>query len=192
MQKELCALLSRKLVGLPFVQVLAGMAQTVTREDPDENNEVKIQRRFPVATDHNLGTDGEYSPERILIPDSNRACIIYFEDYGITMASRGRNFAFTSSIRLVCWCNREKLVMGDPLTGHVVGRMQTGIIARLTGNPFNEGMFSRILVNVEKIPPQDAGIFGRYTYSETDRQYLRPPFDFFAIDFSVKFETPCS
>ena len=189
MQKELCNILKGKLITLPFADLVAGMAQTLTTTDQDETNSTTITKRIPVSYDvWNAGADC-FGREISLIPDSSRKSIIYFEDYGVTPATSTHGLqSFNASLRLVCWLNRSKLV-GDNYT-EIAGRCQSAIIGRLCHkNPENNGMFNRLKIDLSRIPPQDAAIFGRYTYNETDRQYLRPPFEFFAIDLLCNFQS---
>lgn len=188
MNKELATLLKSKLSALPFIDMLAGLVQTVTTEERDANGVAKIQKRFPVAYDTNDTRNCTVGPERMLIPDSSRRSIIYFEDFGssATNESRGQLRGMSSSIRLICWLNRAKLV-GDNYT-EISGRMMSMILDKLiTRNPENNGMFTKLIVKVARIPPQDPALFGRYTYSEVDRQYLRPPFEFFGIDLACTY-----
>ena len=188
MQKELASLLKTKLADLPFIDMLAGMVQTVTTEEQDEAGIAKIIKRFPVSYDTNIPVKDCFGgPERMLIPDSRRKSIIYFEDYGITQTEKKHTmFGYNSSLRLICWMNRALLV-GDMYT-EISGRCMAMIIEKLAGkNPENIGMFSQLRIDVARIPPQDPALFNRYTYSEPDRQYLRPPFEFFGIDFSSRF-----
>lgn len=187
MNKELSHILKEKLKTLPFVDVLAGMAQTLTMEDVSETGAVTVSR-FPVSYDHDvMECEGA---EISLLPDSSKKSIIYFEDFGISTTGRlhGQT-GYSSNVRLVAWINRAKLV-GDHYK-EISGRVMATIIDVLAGkNPQNIGMFTRLTIEVARIQPQDAGIFGKYTYKETDRQYLRPPFEFFAIDFIAKFYVP--
>jgi hypothetical protein len=188
MNKGLSIILRNKLAELPFVEVLAGMAQTVTTEDSNQETLVKITKRFPVC-DNVLGVDCE-GREISLTPNSARKSIIYFEDFGITVNGREHgNTNYISSLRLVCWMNRKNLV-GNAYTD-VAGHAMAMIVQKLTGgNPENIDIFTRLTVEIVRIPPQDAGLFGRYTYNEADRQYLRPPFEFFALDLSCKYNVP--
>lgn len=190
MNKELATVLRNKLASLPFVDVLAGLAQTVTTQDSNlENPEAAaVVKRFPVSYD-TLGVDCQ-GKEVGLMPDSSRKSIIYFEDFGIATTGRlhGQT-GYNSSLRLICWINRANLV-GDSYK-EISGRCMASIIDLLAGrNPENVGMFNRLTVDVVRIPQQDAGLFGRYTYNETDRQYLRPPFEFFGIDLTCKYYVP--
>lgn len=193
MNKELATVLRTKLAGLPFVDLLAGMAQTVSVSDPNQDDQAPavIQKRYPVTYDA-TGTTDCIGKEVQLMPDSNRKSIIYFEDYGITVTGRVHGkVGYNSSLRLICWLNRANLV-GDHYT-EVSGRCQATIIdTLLSQNPENVGMFTRLIVNVARIQPQDAGLFGKYTYDETVRQYLRPPFEFFGIDLSCTYQAQAS
>lgn len=185
MQKELANIIKGKLLTLPFGDLIAGLAQTLTISDTNDDG-ASFTKRMPISYD--VWNGGNCSGKEIaLIPDSSRKSIIYFEDYGVAAGTMTHGLqSFTSSLRLVCWLNRAKLV-GDAYT-EIAGRCQATIIAVLCHkNPQNIGMFQRLTINVQRIPPQDPALFGRYTYNETDRQYLRPPFEFFAIDLSVAF-----
>lgn len=188
MNKELSSLLKKKLLTLPFIDVLAGMVQTVTRDNMQEDDGIgKTTKRFPVSYDTNLLEECLGRPEKMLIPDSSRKSIIYFEDYGIVNTDKKHGlYGYNSSVRLICWMNRALLV-GD-VYAEISGRCMAMIIERLAGhNPENNGLFTELRVDVARIPPQDAALFGRYTYNEQDRQYLRPPYEFFGIDFSCRY-----
>lgn len=187
MNKELSTVLRDKLAALPFIDVLAGMAQTVTTQDSNLSNPeaAAVVKRFPVSYDV-LGVDCQ-GKEISLNPDSSRKSIIYFEDFGIVTTGRLHGqMGYNSSLRLICWINRSLLV--KDVYREISGNCMASIIDVIAGkNPENIGMFSRLTISVARIPQQDAALFGRYTYNETDRQYLRPPFEFFGIDFSCKY-----
>lgn len=187
MNKEIAHILKGKIKDLPFIDVIAGMAQTVTRDQPQDEGAAMIQQRFPVSSDTSLPNGCEGGPEFLLIPDSSRKSIIYFEDFGIQSTGREHGLpTFNSSIRLIAWLNRAKLT-GDHYA-EISGRAMAMIINLLAGrNPENVDMFTRLSVSVARIPPQEPALFGRYTYDETLRQYLRPPFEFFGIDFTCRY-----
>lgn len=185
MNKELSSIYKGKLTGLPFVDLLCGMVQTLTKDDPVDETKV-IQKKMPVTYDHNLDPDC-IGQEILPIPDSSRKSIIYFEDFGISVIDKRHGLTkYQSSLRLICWLNRSKLV-GDNYI-EISGRVMATIVDRLANkSPYNSGMFTTITTRVARIPPQDAGLFSRYTYEEKDRQYLRPPFEFFGIDLQTDF-----
>jgi hypothetical protein len=188
MNKELSIILRDKLIGLPFVDVLAGIAQTLTTEQISEDGSKKTIQRQPVSYDV-LGVECE-GKEISLVPDSSRKSMIYFEDFGILTGPRSHGvISYVSSLRLICWMNRAKLVGED--YKHVAAACMASIIDTLTGkNPENNGIFKRLTISLTRIQPQDARLFGAYTYSEPDRQFLRPPFEFFGIDLTVKYQVP--
>ena len=188
MIKEIALILVNKLVGLPFVQVLAGLVQTVTSSDPSGETGQMVQKKYPVSTDTNIPHDCKVTNEHALIPNSARASIIYFEDLGTSLGSnRGRFQTYNANLRLVCWYNKKNLFADPALNSS--GTMIATIIKRLeTIALINTGMFLRMKIHPTRIPIMDASIFSRYSYKEEDRQYLRPPFDFFAIDFLINYE----
>lgn len=187
MNRELSYYLKSKLLSLPFIDLVAGMAQTLTVDEPAETGTKTY--KLPVSYDTHIdGTDCT-GQEKELIPDSSRKSIIYFEDFGVVGNNdrRGRLQGYTSTLRLVCWLNRNNLV-GTPyelVTARMVKMINDALITRKS--PENWQMFTGIIVRIARIPSQDANIFSRYTYRETDRQYLMPPFEFFAIDYTLKF-----
>jgi hypothetical protein len=189
MVKELAEILGMKLAPLPFIQVLAGLAQVVTQTDNDGAGGMVVSR-YPVSYNTNIPSNAEYTPERALIPDSSKASIVYFEDFGGTQGTnRGRFQTFTQRLRLVMWYNKEILFSSAEQYKHSNAVFMAKIIETLTKDRmFNYEVFKRVNISVASIPPLDAGIFGRYSYDETTRQYLRPPFDFFAIDLAINFE----
>lgn len=185
MNKELANILKGKLLILPFADLVAGLAQTVTYTDTNEDG-ATFTKRIPVSYD--VWNGGDCSGREIsLIPDSSRKSIIYFEDGGVAPGAFAHGLqGYNSSLRLVCWLDRSKLV-GDTYA-EIAGRCQALIVSILCHkNPQNVGMFQRLKIELQRIPPQDPALFGRYTYNETDRQYLRPPFEFFGLDLVSTF-----
>lgn len=191
MQKELANVLKGKLLLLPFADIVAGLAQTLTTQEPTPDNSATITARRPVSYDvTKVGGDPCLGTEVALVPDGTAKSIIYFEDLGIVATgTRRRLQGFTSSLRLIAWLDRSKLV-GDHYT-EITGRCITAILKALAHrNPQNIGIFTRLTIDAVRIPAQDAGLFSRYTYTETDKQYLRPPYEFFGIDFDCRFFVP--
>ena len=191
MNKELCNALKTRLASapaLPFAEVLAGMVQTVTYTDYDETNSTNVVKRMPVSYDTNIAGVDCTGQEQSLVPNSNRKSMIYFEDFGIAFGGRAHGMAqFASSIRLICWMNRARLT--NSIYQEISGPAMAAVIDKIGAgqNPANIGIFTRLTVEIVKIPPQDPALFSRYTYNETDRQYLRPPFEFFGIDLLCKY-----
>lgn len=188
MQKELGTILKNRLVDLPFIDVLAGIAQTVSITDTVGDGDsvtTTTVKRVPVSDDT---TEDKtiFGQEIILIPNEGRRSIIYFEDYGITEIDYNGRPGYQANIRLIAWFNRERTESGETYA-RVSGKYMATIIERLRTKPVNISIFSRLAVSLARIPPQDPALFGRYTYNETQRQYLRPPFEFFGLDLIARF-----
>lgn len=191
MNKEISNVIRQRIIdsgGLVFVDKLFGMVQTGEKSETNDAG-TTVRKRFPIATEHVI--DGVcISQEQLAIPDSSRKGILYFEDNGINPDGRDRsggNYQFTSNIRLVVWINRKKVTSETYI--EISGAAIADLIEKMKvdRNPKKEGMFSNLSISLAGIPRQDAGIFSRYTYDETVTQYLRPPFEFFALDLSVRY-----
>lgn len=188
MNKEITKILKNRLEvggGLEFIDVYSGLVQTVTRKVEDENGNPKTQR-FPVSYDTNLVDCGK-SPEKALTPDSLKRGLIYFEESSPITVGRRLSSGFTeyrSNLLLVAWINRKKT------TGDVYSEITKTAIER-TLSKLNEPApgetgFKNIRITAQSIR-QDATVFSKYTYDEEVSQYLRPPFEFFAVSLSVSF-----
>lgn len=188
MNKELTAVLKTRLEaggGLDFIDVYSGLVSTVSRTIQDANGSFKIQR-FPVSYDTSVVDCGR-SPEKALTPDSTKKGLLYFEENGNVIPGRRLSsgfYQYKSGLALVVWINRKKVTGGtyDELTKTALGQIQAKISTPVPG----EVGFQNLIVKTEFIR-QDASIFSRYTYDETVTQYLRPPFEFFAIGITVSF-----
>ena len=189
MNKELSKILRERLQengGLPFVERYAGLVQTVEKIDIDVNQN-NVRKRFPVATESVLNGVCN-SNEIIMTPDSSVKGIVYFEDGGTTpMGRKGSRFLYSSNLTLVCWINRAKVVSN--IYSEITGIAIQNIIEkmRVDENPENVSIFTGMTVSVVRILPQEASIFSKYTYDETITQFLRPPFEFFALGLQIKY-----
>lgn len=194
MNKELADELNKKLGALTFVEKQAGLVQVVEYharvpgKDEGAADSTKLER-FPMSTDIDYAECKLKRKERDLIPNSNLKGISYFEDGGISPLAKTRNgMEYESRLRFVCWMNRKLLTGND--YSHIVTQTMGYIIATLTERPFNAGPFTRCLVTVKGIPITNKSIFSAYTYDEAVTQYLMPPYEYFAIDFGIKFSVP--
>lgn len=188
MNKEISKVLRERLrsgEGLPFVDKYVGMVQTVTEEVATD--ETHTRKRFPVATEIVLN-DVCSAHEEIITPDSSLKGLVYFEDNGTTPNGKiGKGYQYTSNLTLICWINRAKVV--SEVYSEITGIAIQNIIQKLQidENPENVSMFIGLTVTLNKIFPQDANLFSKYTFDEAVTQYLRPPFEFFGLSLQVKY-----
>lgn len=190
MNKEVAHILKERLAadgGLPFVEVLAGLAQRVEFKQPNGDGN-PVTKRMPVSYDTNVAQGCKVTPETALVPNSKKRGILYFEDMGASFVDRvsGGAMKYRSTLVMVCWMNRARLV-GDHYT-EITSYCVTSALGKLKVREIaNEGNFSRFLVTPGRVLPQDASVFSRYTYDETITQYLRPPFEFFGMELTVDY-----
>lgn len=189
MNKEISKVLRERLRGnggLPFVQKYAGLVQTVTDVNPTSDSTTE-KRRYPVATEV-VVNDVCHGNEEVMTPDSAMKGVLYFEDGGTqkTESEKGK-FKYLSNLTLIVWINRQLITSN--IYSEITGIAIQMILDKLgvEKNPESEGMFSQIQVTLNRILPQEATLFSKYTYDETVTQYLRPPFEFFGLNLSVKY-----
>lgn len=183
---DICEILKSKLVGLSFVDKLAGLTQVAVDVKADASP--PVVKRFPVACSV-LGKDCSDAENRLsdLMPDSKLRSVIFFEDItGITFFGQERNeLIFRCRPRLVGWINQKKLGKNEcSVTPLIVANI---IKAFGTGRRFNDGLYIKTMINVIGEVAKTPAIFNKYTFSEIQNQYLMYPYDYFALDLSVEF-----
>lgn len=194
MNKPLCSILKVRIENLPFMDVVAGLVQTIEEEEFTDDNPTgkPVINRFPASYDVIRG-DKCTGPIKDLIPDSTKKSITYFEDFGsVFTGTNGGLIGYNSRVRLICWLNRA-LLTGNDYT-EITAACITGLIEKLQGRRFaSVGEFIQLNVKPVQIQPQNKALFANYTYDQTQRQYLMPPFEFFGIDLlcSYKISPKC-
>lgn len=167
-------IIKNKLADLPYFDKKAGLVQTITKEDATSGDKVSLLR-YPVKVD--VSEESSMDP---MIPDENIKGMFYLEDGG--MRNEGGN-DWVSELTLVCWICPKKISKD-------VNAVSINALADISSRlkPFiNEEPISRLKINIVSIPVRDASIFSKYTYRETDTQYLMPPYDFFALKLKCSF-----
>jgi hypothetical protein len=189
MTKELSTVLKALLTPCDFKDTIAGIVQPVIDVKFKDGDNTKIAKRKPVSYDTSLGASGFLGMERQLVPDKGKKSIMYFEDFGSSPDPRGRagSLSFITNVRFVCWMN--KINMGfekyDDVTAKCIDQVLHLLI---TGQGVNMNGVVKLLVMNPRVLIQDANIFSRYNYDEAELQYLRPPYEYFAIDLTCRYE----
>ena len=183
MNVEIADIIKGKIDTLPFVDRITGLVKAISYKE-NKGEKGIITKTFPVGcgVTHADCLKGKFTD---LIPNSAYKSIIYFEDGGVIPASNNQQtFAFESRLKLVCWLNMQKL--GKTSCG-ISGLALGAILKQLPTNYFNEGSFDRIQIQMTGEDIKAASIFSKYTYDETETQYLMYPYDYFAMNFVTKF-----
>lgn len=204
MNKGLAHIIRDRLIGIPFVDLYAGLVSTQTqvevrfRPQVDETEDLdtvgtRYDLQYPVSCDvvGNVTCDENNNPLNVhpMTPNSTKTGILYFEDEGITdNGSSGSQLRFNSRLRLVVWLNT--LAIDSLACWQVSMPVQVGIIERLKGdgNPFSdESGYQAIDIRIAGFPRTAFDIFGKYTYNEADTQFTMAPYEYFAIDLDIDF-----
>jgi hypothetical protein len=182
--KQISLILLSKLGDANYLDRTSGVVQVV-RKHSETDEGFKIEKRIPYSHSATLAECS--TMDKAMIPNSKHKSCLYFEDKGIDTGQDVRgNVQYTSRLRLVCWLNMN-IINGlyDPA---VTSKIMADIIFRLMEiQNQNEDPFSRVTVKLAGIAEQSQDIFSAYDYAERETQFLMPPFDFFAIDFTVTF-----
>lgn len=176
---------SQKVEALEWTDVVGGLVKTVSKRVLIGDNKYKTQY-FPVACDTTWeDCEGNSESLRMLVPDSSKRCVIYFEDKGTSQRMVDGKVTMVSNLRLVCWMNLNRFNnAGCSLSFYAISSLQNALF---TSKPEN---FSSIVQSIRctswAVAPKSADIFSKYTYNEF-KQFLLKPFDYFAIDIVTEF-----
>lgn len=180
MNTKIADLIKAEIQELNFIDKIAGVVKPLTYKDKDGN-----EKTFPVAVDGSIPCDpGHYTD---LVPDSTKLSIIYFEDKGIDVVNAGCYYVdCEASLRLVCWCNLAKINANYTDAQALKIRLIQGIPRRLD----NSDWATKILVMFEGEEQKSRDIFSAYTYDESKDQFLMYPYDYFALNYKIKYSIP--
>lgn len=182
MIRDLSNELAQKIVGVPYAEIIGGVASTLEYGE-EEGRASKMPYTEDIYTDENC----QVGKSTALIPDSRKKGLIYFEDLGTAYTGRTNNgFTYRSKLRIVVWYNRAS-IFGDT-NASTTAAIASDLLKRINaGKIHNLGFFARLSIIPEVFRERDKTIFNSYTYSEKETQYLMPPFDFFAIDIKATY-----
>lgn len=188
MTKEIANIITLLLKDLSYKDILAGLAQPVIDKKYTDDSRMPLARKMPVTYDVTGHKNTALGMERELVPNQGKKSIIYCEDFGTSPDPRGKagSMAQITNIRVVAWLNKQKMGLGvhDEITAKCMREMITQICR---GSAINYQGITRLFFTQGRILIQNAEIFSRYNYDEAESQYLRPPFEYFAIDFQAKY-----
>lgn len=118
------------------------------------------------------------------VPDSKKMSVVYFEDQGIEVVNSGCTFTdCTASLKLICWANLVRI--NADYTDAIP--LKLDLIKNIPARLPNTDWVTKILATFAGEDIKSPAIFGNYTYDETMTQYLIYPYDYFALNYTVKF-----
>lgn len=180
MNAKIADLIKAQIETLNFVDKIAGVVKPVTYTDKEGN-----EKTFPVAVGGETPCNpGDYTD---LVPDSKKISIIYFEDGGIDVINAGCNYVdCEATLKLVCWCNLARINADYRDAQALKIRIIQAIPKRLA----NSDWATKILVLFAGEETKGKDIFSQYSYSEPDSQYLMYPYDYFALNYRIRYSIP--
>lgn len=174
---KIAELIKAEISALEWIERIGGVVKAARVKVAGE------EKVFPIDF-NNLADPCDSSVYLDFVPDSSKMSIIYFEDQGIEVVNSGCSFTdCTASLRLVCWANLERI--NADYTDAVP--LKLDLIKNIPARLPNTDWITKILTNFTSEETKSPAIFGAYTYDETMTQYLIYPYDYFALNYSVKF-----
>lgn len=175
--------------SLPYVETLAGLVQTETRDKLDKKGEGIITRSYPIYCPEKA--DCEPNQIEPLVPDRKRTSLFYFENNADTLIlGRTRGYVeFQANLRLVGWLNPKKLGVEDcSITAPIVAQLLVVLDKKIFNDPAR--FMTRIQIMPTKVLTKNDIVFKKYKYNRKFYSLLEFPYDYFGIDISVKFAVP--
>lgn len=167
MTQQLAEVLAQHIRDANLVTVAAGLA-TVWRTN--------IKERHHKAAYWNY----QQEAHQLLVPDADKAAILYFEERGVTRITRGVDAVgkYKADLVLIGWVNSTKSIY----TPVLIERLQM-----LFKESLHSDIFRHIRVEFTELLPENEQLFSRYNYDTAVRKYLQKPYDAFGLRMSVTF-----
>lgn len=177
------------LEQLPFKDKVGGIVKAITFAQGDDEGTGVVRKVMPVdcRVTHRDCIAGKYTD---LIPNSKYKSVMFMEDFGTNVIEReARDFSFQSNIRLIVWLNLKKMGITNCSASALA---VATILDKFPTQHINSSPYTRIKIEVESEEQKSSAIFSRYTFDEEKMQYLMYPFDYFALNLTVKYTIPKS
>jgi hypothetical protein len=179
MIRKVTDLIVAELSGLNFVDKIGGIVKELEVVSPNDGaSDTKV---YPVCGQDATGKHITF------LPDTSKKSVIFFEDNGTNETGNDVRYNnYESSIRLIAWYNlmkiNEDFTEGDLLT-------QT-LIYNIPHTLPNSDYLTKIFIDFNGEVTKDKSIFGKYNFDEATWQYLNYPYDYAAIDLTVRYSIP--
>ena len=179
MTDKIAQLILNEISTLNWVDKTAGVVKALSVNVKNEEKVYPIYLNSALPCDTSTYTD--------LVPDSSKMSIIYFEDGGSEVIESGCKYTdMEATLKLVCWVNLKRINIDYTDAEYI----KLNLINNIPSHIDNTDWVTKIRVMFEGEEPKGADIFSDYTYDEAENQYLIYPFDFFALNYRVKYSIP--
>lgn len=141
----------------------------------------QVEKIYPVYK--NTATSCDAGRETQCIPDSAYNSLSYHESQSTSIVQGSNGFlTVTAQIRNVWWINGDKV--DQDIT--FIDDLALNVIKNFPEKIANFDNMAMIYVQVTGTDTSPA-IFGQYSYNEANKQYLMPPYYYFAVNYTVSF-----
>lgn len=168
-------LLANELITIPFVTKAAGCITVLSKQVGETIKKFPCSKTIYRKNENNTVICERKEAYFDLLPNSNEAAVLYFEDLTCKLESTNKRYdVWRSQIKLVCWLHLDK-----------VG-FETDVLSNYTLNSIPKKLkendnFLGGTAKVVEIYPKRPSPFETYDHNETNAQFLTHPFDAFAL-----------
>lgn len=165
------------LDSLSFADRTGGLVRTM-------NDHRKGEKKYPIEInqDKELG-DNQYL--RHLVPDSNLKSVMYFEMNNPPSLAESHNSwdLYEAGLSLVCWFNYQKVdpEMYDP--SYLISEINAAIPFKIG----KIGCINTVTCDFAGQDHNDGAIFDKYTYTESESQFFKYPYEYFVLNFDISY-----
>lgn len=176
---DICEILKGYLTGLPFTDIVAGLAVESTYKDKG------LEKTLPYYCGFESGCDSDYTK---LIPNKETKSILYFEEViGASQVGRRANGqkTFSTSVNLIGWLNKKKL---GETNCQISSTYMYSIMEALPEKRFDNGIFRNIRITSININPRLPQILKKYTYTDKNDFMLKSGYDYFSLRIDLQYD----
>lgn len=193
MIEQILEALRPNIEALPFIDKFGGLVRPASKVfGTDQNTGRPITKTFPIGCNVSAGDCWDQGKYLDLVPNDTKLSVSYFEAPNrLTVAnySHGKRSVanWGGVVRFVCWLNGPLLGVNNcAFSGVPILNLTDAINGRSRGVIIPE---DSVYFQVESEEVKSPDLFKPYSYDE-QKQYLFYPFDYFALNISIKYSVP--
>jgi hypothetical protein len=179
------------LTNLSWMERYGGLVQRVTKVDMvDQDSGLTTNKSFPIAGSVDGRACWEQGRYADLVPNSNYTSLAYWEQLTPVIVdnisgAKDSLYRFQCRARLVVWLNLQKLGITSSAVSDAAAFQ---IIQAIEGKKTLAAPLDNFQATFDfyERPAKDPALFSRYSYEEEVTNLGLYPYDYFALDFTVR------
>lgn len=177
MNREVIEIINSCLVGLPFIDKIAGLSEVQSVKD----------HKLPFEL---CGAKDECTTDNSLAPSDKYKSILYWKDRGgVKQVSKSACFLheYTTDVRLMFWFNHKKFGYDECISSKIISNINSVLADRRCINTDLEDYMNISIEDVSEVS-NSSNIFSDYDYNKVCAGKLfKDPYEYFALDMKIRF-----